>query len=92
MYCLSVEAQFLALSKVMKLPRFNHVASLATKQTLGTVKHLHATQSGHAATSCSSHIESDTDHEEASIQSVQLPRTYTTVVYLLHAHSFSLCL
>ena len=76
-YCLSIEAQLLAPSRVMKLPRFNHVLNRlyfghSEALTCNTVR---------TATSCSSHI----DTEEASIQSVQLPHTYTTVVYLLNS-------
>ena len=81
-YCLSIEAQTLVLSRVMKLPRFNNLNKLCYGHskvlTWSTVR---------TATSCSSHI----DTEEASIQPVQLPHiqpvqlphTYTTVVYLL---------
>ena len=66
----------------MKLPRFKHVLNIiyfghSEALTYNTVR---------TATSCSSHI----DTEEVFIQSVQLPRTYTAVVYLLHVHTYPL--
>ena len=70
MYCLSIEAQILAPSRVMKIPRLNRVLS---RLCFGHSKAL-TSNIIRTVTNCSTHI----DTEKASIQPVPLPHTYTT--------------